>query len=221
MMSRVGGNERPLDPRSPVRLAVIDKNPLVRQGLRLLLRKDDRFELVLLAADGDPLFEAMPTTDIDVAVVGWVMTKADGRFVLKRLREMESPIRVVVYTGSADPKVPAEVMTLGGAGFCAKTETPEQLFEVVASVAAGQMVFPFMDVRNLLDPSLPELTRRERSLLAALVTGSTNAQLADQFGLSINTVKFHLGNLYEKLEVRNRAQAVALYLESQTSRETR
>ena len=136
-------------------------------------------------------------------------TIRDGRYVLEQLRAAHESLRVVVYTGVANPRVPAEVMSLGGAAFCAKTERPEHLLEVLEAVAKGRMVFPFMDVRNLLDDGLPELTERERDLLIALASGGTNAQLADQLGVSVNTVKFHLGNLYEKLNVNNRTQAVA------------
>lgn len=185
----------------------------MRLALEQLLSSDDRFALDLVVQDGEGLFEALPSREIDVAVVGWVMAKGDGRFVLDRLREMGHPLRVVVYTGAANPRIPGEVMSLGGAAFCAKTERPQHLLDVLAAVAAGRMVFPFIDIRNLTDDGLPDLTRRERDLLEALASGGTNAQLATQFGVSINTVKFHLGNLYDKLGVRSRAQAVALFLE--------
>ena len=195
-----------------IRLAVVDKSPLIRLALLALLAGDARFELVWVCEHGDRLLEALPELELDVVVTGWVMPQADGRYMLERLRAMGSPVRVVVYTGAANPRVPAEVMALGGAGFCAKTESPEHLLEMVAAAAAGRMVFPFMDVRNLLDDGLPSLTKREHVLLDALIAGGTNAQLADQLGVSVNTVKFHLGNLYDKLDVRNRAQAVALFL---------
>jgi two-component system nitrate/nitrite response regulator NarP len=75
------------------------------------------------------------------------------------------------------------------------------------------MVFPFVDIRKMRSDPLENLTLRERSLLSALGSGHTNSQLAKDFGVSINTIKFHLRNLFEKLDVRNRAQAIALFLE--------
>jgi two-component system, NarL family, nitrate/nitrite response regulator NarP len=75
------------------------------------------------------------------------------------------------------------------------------------------MVFPFVDIRKMRADPLENLTLRERSLLSALGSGQTNNQLAKEFGVSINTIKFHLRNLFEKLEVRNRAQAIAMFLE--------
>ena len=99
------------------------------------------------------------------------------------------------------------------AGFVSKRAPPERLLDVLSAVAAGDMVFPFVDIRKMRADPLENLTLRERSLLSALGSGHTNSQLAKDFGVSINTIKFHLRNLFEKLEVRNRAQAIALFLE--------
>jgi two-component system, NarL family, nitrate/nitrite response regulator NarP len=103
------------------------------------------------------------------------------------------------------------VMASGGAGFCSKSDPPERLLEVAAAVADGQMVFPFIDVRGLYRDPLEELTEKERVMLTALAKGQTNNELAVDLGISVNTVKFHLRNLYDKLSIRNRSQAVAFY----------
>ena len=115
---------------------------------------------------------------------------------------------------SKDTTAPAETLRLGGAGFVSKLSPPERLLEVFAAVAAGDMVFPFVDIHKVRPDPLTSLTHRERDLLAALETGQSNAQLAREFGVSINTVKFHLRNLFGKLDVRNRTQAICLYLET-------
>ena len=76
------------------------------------------------------------------------------------------------------------------------------------------MVFPFLDVRELQQDPIQQLSRRERVMLEALSKGLTNRELAKELDISINTVKFHLSNLFEKLSVRNRAQAIAFYYSS-------
>jgi two-component system, NarL family, nitrate/nitrite response regulator NarP len=76
------------------------------------------------------------------------------------------------------------------------------------------MVFPFLDVSGINDDPLESLSPRERELLAELGSGRTNAELARNLGVSVNTVKFHLRNLFDKLQVRSRAQAVQLWHES-------
>ena len=81
-------------------------------------------------------------------------------------------------------------------------------------VAAGKMVFPFIDVRQLQADPIQTLSRKERVILEALSKGKTNRELASELGISTNTVKFHLSNLYDKLSVRNRAQAIAFYYSS-------
>lgn len=196
--------------REPIEIVVADKNPLVISALRRLFAKDDRFRLVATASDGERFLEAVRRMKFDVGIIGWDMPYCDGRTVLEKLRGQPDAPRLLVYTGSLDPDVPREVMALGGAGFCAKSDPPERLFAAVDAIAAGRMVFPFVDVRTLGTDPLAALTLRERELLKRLASGRTNAQLAKDMGVSVNTVKFHLKNLYEKLDVRNRAQAVAL-----------
>ena len=105
-------------------------------------------------------------------------------------------------------------MAHGGAGYVSKSDPPERLLDTVAAVAEGKMVFPYLDVRRIHDNPLTSLTRRELEVLAALAAGRSNKQIAIEQQVSLNTVKFHVKNLYSKLEVRNRAQAVALYLKS-------
>ncbi len=106
-------------------------------------------------------------------------------------------------------------MRLGAAGFCAKNESAERLLQVLEAVARGSMVFPFMDVGDLHADPLAGLTPRERQLLGQLARGLTNNEIAEVLGVSTNTVKFHLRNLYDKLDVRNRAEAVALHFSMQ------
>ena len=107
-------------------------------------------------------------------------------------------------------------MACGAAGFFDHNSQPEQLLDIVEEVASGKMVFPYLDVRELHDP-LQILTKTERALLNSLATGKTNAQLAREHHISINTVKFHLRNLFDKLSVNNRAQAIAFFYSSTSS----
>ena len=84
----------------------------------------------------------------------------------------------------------------------------------MASVAQGRMVFPFINVRSVFDNPLSSLTRRELEVLSDLASGRTNKQIARHMGVSLNTVKFHVRNLFQKLGVNSRSQAIGLYLKS-------
>ena len=105
-------------------------------------------------------------------------------------------------------------MAHGAAAYVSKSETPELLLDTVESVAHGRMVFPFLDVRRVNQSPLTGLTRRELEVLSALAAGNTNKEIAANLGLSLNTVKFHVKNLFQKLGVHNRSQAIALYLKT-------
>lgn len=197
---------------TPISVVVADKSSLVRAGLQGLLDEDERFELVGIAENGEQFLTLVDQKPFQVGIVGWVMPGIGGRGLLDSLRDRPNAPRVVIYTGDPSTDVPRQVMRLGGAGFCSKSEPPSQLLDTVARVATGQMIFPFVDVRGLHNCPLSTLTPRERELLAALSDGDSNAQLASRFEISIQTVKFHLKNVYEKLGIGNRAQAVALYI---------
>ncbi|MBF0333970.1 MAG: response regulator transcription factor [Alphaproteobacteria bacterium] len=206
-----------LDKKTSIEIVIAEKNPLLQQSLVKLFQDDDRFCLLALAPDGERFLAAIERLSFDIGIVGWEMPSLDGRGVLQALRGREGP-RIIVYTGSGNPDVPRQAMALGAAGFCSKNEPPAQLVETIMAVASGRMVFPFIDVARLASDPFAGLTPRERELLSALAGGLTNQQMAGQLDISLNTVKFHLKNLYDKLGVSNRAQAVAFYLKGREGR---
>ena len=193
-------------------IVLVDKSPLVLSGLSKIFGDDQRFSIVATAADGERFMEAVQRLSFDVAVIGWEMPFMSGREVLTGLKSAPGSPRIVVYTGSSKPGVARQVLQLGGAGFCSKQDSPQVLVDTVVSVAEGRLVFPFMSVDAPATEGMDSLTPRERDLLAALADGRTNSQISRELGISLNTVKFHLKNLYEKLAVNNRAQAVARFL---------
>ncbi|MCR4378189.1 MAG: response regulator transcription factor [Rhodospirillales bacterium] len=200
--------------KGPVDVVVADKSPLILAGMVHLLDQDERFNLVATAADGERFMEAVDRLKFDVGIIGWNMPYLSGQGVLQSLQKREDANlpRVIVFTGNGAPDIPRQVMRFGGAGFCSKTDQPTQVLETVLAVAEGRMVFPFMDLTRSGSDPFSGLTAREQELLASLSRGRTNQQIAGDLSISLNTVKFHLKNLYGKLDVKNRAQAVACYL---------
>jgi two-component system nitrate/nitrite response regulator NarP len=199
---------------APIRVGLADKSPLIRVALKQLLSEDGRFELVHLASDCETFLRNVAAEPVDVGVIGWIFGPGDGRFVLDHLNANDCPPRIVVYTGAESPGVPSLVMAHGGAAFVAKSEQPAFLLDTIASVAAGRMVFPYLDIRAMYSNPLTTLTRRELEVLSDLAAGRTNKQIARDLGVSLNTVKFHVRNLFQKLSVNSRSQAIALYLRS-------
>ena len=205
-------------PARTISVVLADKSQLVLAGLNQLFSQDPRFEVVATVSDSERFVKIAERTRFDVGVIGWMLPPLGGRGVLGSLRErgQASAPAILIYSGALEPDIPRQVMALGGAGFCSKRDTPEHLMDVVVQVAAGHMVFPRFDVRALYKEPFDDLTGRELQLLGALSEGATNGQIARRLGISLNTVKFHLKNLYEKLGVVNRAGAVALYVANRT-----
>jgi len=200
--------------KQPIRVGLADKNPLIQAALKQILSEDRRFDLVHVASDCATFLRNIEREPIDVGVIGWVIGPCDGRYILDHLSDELHAPRIVVYTGDANQTVPTQVMRHGGAAFVSKSEQPAVLLDTIAAVAAGRMVFPYIDVRTLYNNPLTTLTRRELEVLSDLASGRTNKQIARDLGVSLNTVKFHVRNLFQKLDVNSRSQAIALYLRS-------
>jgi two-component system, NarL family, nitrate/nitrite response regulator NarL len=203
------------EPRNTVvRVGLADKNPLIQAALKHLLSEDGRFELTFVASNCEDFLANIEANPIEVGVIGWIIGPCDGRYILDHLNAQENAPRIIVYTGDANKIVPSQVMTHGGAAFVSKSEQPAVLLDTIAAVAAGRMVFPYIDVRSIYDNPLSTLTRREMEVLAELASGRTNKQIARDLGISLNTIKFHVRNLFQKLGVNSRGQAISMYLRS-------
>jgi two-component system nitrate/nitrite response regulator NarP len=200
--------------KQPIRVGLADKNPLIQAALKQLLAQDHRFELVHLASDCAGFLRNVSRETVDVGVIGWIFGSCDGRYILDHLKSDNQPPRIIVYTGAESNAVPAQVMAHGGAAFVSKSEQPAVLLDTIATVAAGRMVFPYIDVRAIYDNPLTTLTPRELEVLSDLASGRTNKQIARDHGIALNTVKFHVRNLFQKLGVNSRSQAIGMYLRS-------
>ena len=193
---------------SCLNIVIADKNSLLLRGLTEMFKQDERFDVRATATDGELFLKLLDRVTIDVGIIGWKMPFADGRQVLTKLRERESKVRVVVYSGA---DVARQVRSLGGAGFYSKAKPPEGLIDVITQVGQGNSIFPYEQHDGKTDPLLLSLTPREMEILEVLSQGHSNRKIASNFEISTNTVKFHLKNLYEKIQVDSRTQAVAFY----------
>ena len=192
-------------------LVVADPNTLMLQALAELFERDRRFSLVATSKTAEGFLETCLRVPVDLGIVEWTIPQLGAERLLAILRDRPQAPRIIVYAASNDPDVPRRAMAAGAAAFCSRDAPQEQLVDIAATVGMGRMVFPFMDVRGLKRDPRESLTEREKSMLAALAKGRTNTELATDLGISINTVKFHLRNLYEKLGLRNRSQAIAFF----------
>jgi len=196
------------------RIMIADKSPVVRSGLRDFIARDGRFDVLGAHPTGAAFIAAAEENQPDIGVIGWSFPDITGGEILATLKRRHLQTRIVVYTGEPGKDVLRQAVRLGAWGFISKSDEPELLVDTIAAVSRGRMSLPYVDLQALNTDPFAELTSRERELLTALANGWTNLQIASRIGISRNTVKYHLKNLYDKLGVSNRAMAVALYMQT-------
>lgn len=200
-----------------VTLMLGDANPLMLTAMSEIFEKDRRFSLVATAATAEGFLGMVMRMPVQVGVIDWNLPALGGARLIDVLRAQANAPRLVVYAEDTGD-IPRKAMVAGAAGFVSRSESVERLLDTCAAVAKGQMVFPFLDVRGLKQDPIESLSPRERNLLEALSKGLTNRELSKELEISENTVKFHLSNLFEKLDVKNRAQAIAFFYANRASR---
>ncbi|MES0864963.1 response regulator transcription factor [Ruegeria sp. SCPT10] len=199
--------------QEPIDVMLADNNPLVLSAMSEIFERDPRFSLVATSATAEGFLGAVMRVPVKVCVIAWNLPVLGAAKLIEVLREQESAPRFVVY-GDEAGDAPRLAMQAGAAGFASRSGEVEHLLETCADVAAGKMVFPFIDVRKMQRDPIHTLSRKERIILEALAKGLSNRDLSKDLQISTNTVKFHLSNIYEKLSVKNRAQAIAFFYSS-------
>ncbi len=192
-------------------VALADKNIFVRQGLQTLLREDSRFKCVGVANSGRALLELLNALPCDLVICGWHFIDFSGEDLLQEIKNLKLDTRVVIYSGVKPSERQKLALEQGAWGLCLKSEAPEVLLDTLTMVSRGRISIPWADPDIYPDIRLQRLTDREAELLKILSEGWTNQQIAQKIGISQNTVKYHLKNLFEKLNVNNRSMAVSLF----------
>lgn len=198
-------------------MLVVDDEPLVRQGLRMILASDAGIEVVGEASDGAEAVTAARRLGPDVVCMDVRMPDVDGiRATELILRQPDPPKVLVVTTFSSDDFV-FEALRAGAAGFVLKRSTAAELISAVHAVATGDsLLFPeavrdlALRHRRSARYSGAPLTERETEVLALMAEGLGNAAIADRLVLGVETVRTHVAAVLRKLEARDRTHAVVL-----------
>lgn len=192
------------------RLFYVDSNPLVRSAIQALALAEEDLAIVGTSDLGADLLAA-DESEFDVAIIAWDMSDMKAPDLLRRLKARHSTVKTVIFCNTRDTSALRLAVRLGVHGFCFQHDKPSVLFNAIRLVAGGNICVPFIDFSKINETPLAGLTVRERELLDVLARGWTNQQIANRTGISENTVKYHLKNLYQKLDVQNRARAVAIW----------
>lgn len=170
-----------------------------------------RFFIVDTARTSAELCEKLALVEADCVLLSWQLEDADAPDVLADIGRLGFDPKIVLFADTNNPAVVNETIRLGVNGLCYHFEDPEILFATLTAVIKGRICIPYTALSKISNPPFQQLTARETELLGMLANGWSNTQIASRTGISENTVKYHLKNLYDKLEVRNRAMAVAIY----------
>jgi DNA-binding NarL/FixJ family response regulator len=201
-----------------IRVLLVDDDPLVRSGLRLMLRSAPDIEVVGEAADGAAAITAAAELVPDVVLMDIRMPGTDGVTATAAIRAAMTTPRVVALTTFDADELVRQAITAGAAGYLVKDTPPADIINAVRAVAAGQGVLSPAVTRPLLDlvhdtaaadrpkPGLEVLTERERAVALAVADGATNAEIARQLYVSAATVKAAVSRILAKLELGNRVQ---------------
>jgi two-component system, NarL family, nitrate/nitrite response regulator NarL len=199
-----------------VRVLVADDHPLFREAVVRAVRERPEFELVGEAADGRAALTAIQELSPDVAVLDVKMPELDGLQVLNAVQRDGLPTRVVLLSAYLDGATAFAGVAAGASAYLSKDADRGRIADAIAAVGRGETVFDpevqaglAAEIRLRGGVERPALSAREQEVLRLIADGRSAPQIAEELYLSTATVKSHLGALYEKLGVSDRAAAVA------------
>jgi DNA-binding NarL/FixJ family response regulator len=201
----------------PVRIIVVDDQALFRSGLARLLNEDERIEVVGQAEDGLAALEVVARLRPDVVLMDLKMPNLDGIEATRRMLASNPETKVLILTSfDADTSI-IQALKAGAAGYVLKDSQAEGIVSSILAVMSGERVMASAVAQRVLDmltgTTTPKefydgLTTREVEILKLLASGMANKQIAYKLGISEKTVRNHVSNMYEKLQIFDRAQAV-------------
>lgn len=206
-----------------IRVIIADDHPVYRDGLSRLLTEIGGFDVVGLAADGNEAVDLASALAPDVVVMDVRMPNLDGIEATRRITTASPTTGVVVLSMFEEDELVFAAVRAGARGYLLKDADDDQIAATLRGIARGEAIFGPTTARRLLEmlgrvpesgtaatqPVFPQLSQREREVLELLARGMRNAAIAAELFLSERTVRNYVSNIFTKLQVDDRAQAVA------------
>jgi two-component system, NarL family, response regulator LiaR len=202
-----------------IRILLVDDHAVVRTGLSKFLIVNKDLELVAEASDG---FEAVQMAGLhkpDVILMDLMMPGMDGITATREIHQKYPQIRIIALTSFSEQNMVQGALQAGATGYLQKNVTAAELGNAIRSAFAGRMTLSQEAVQVLANAGAQpqihgnELTERERDVLKGMVEGLNNNEIAEKLVISLGTVKFHISNVFQKLGVDSRVEAVKLAIE--------
>jgi len=201
-----------------IRLMLADDHRMLREGLRRSMT-DQGFDVVGEARDGDEAIRLAEDLQPEVILMDVTMPEVDGVEATRQIKQLFPDIRVVMLTMHADQEVLAQAMRVGASGYLVKDCSTEEIANAIRDVAGGKTALSpqlaasmLEEVRRLEQPTSNDedriVTKREEEVLQLIANGFSTTEVAEKLFISQKTVKNHLASIYQKLDARDRTQAV-------------
>jgi NarL family two-component system response regulator LiaR len=203
----------------PIRVMIVDDHKVVRSGLSAFLMAYDDLELVAEADSGEKALAMCNKFKPEVVLMDLVMPKMNGAETTKAILEHCPDMKVIALTSFKEQDLVEGALKAGAIGYLLKNVDADDLAEAIRQAYAGKPTLAPEAAQVLIDASRQpykpgiDLTEREREVLALLVEGLTNPEIADKLVVSKSTVKFHVSSILNKLQVSSRTEAVAKALQ--------
>jgi DNA-binding NarL/FixJ family response regulator len=208
-----------------IRVLVADDQPLVRAGFRMLLADEDDIEVVAEAGNGVEAVDKAARFHPSVILMDIRMPELDGLGATRQILADDGTARILILTTFDLDEYIYTALNAGASGFVLKDDPPEQLIAAIRTVAAGDALLSPAVTRRVIErftrmprqappPELDELTTREREILCLIADGLSNAEIGRSLFISETTVKTHVTHVLQKLNLRDRVQAVVLAYQS-------
>ena len=201
-------------------ILIADDHPMLRRALRSLLEKEDDFQVIAEAGDGEEAIKLADALNPDMIIMDIGMPRVNGLEATRRIKASHPDIAILVLTVHDDAEYIFGILEAGAAGYIIKSEFDEQILQAIRGVAAGETVLSASITKQLLhyvmkhrvrQPSIEQveqLTTREMEILRLAARGLSNKDISEKLNVSVHTVKGNLMDIFGKLEAASRTEAV-------------
>lgn len=207
-----------MNEKSCIRVLIVDDHAMVRSGLKDFIYAFDWMEPVGEAQNGIEAVDFCAANDVDVVLMDMVMPLMDGSEATRRIMALGKPVKIIALTSFHEQDLVQQALKAGAMSYLLKNVSADDLAVAIQAAHAGRSTLAPEATEALIHAARQntevgfDLTAREREILALLGKGLSNLEISRQLSISMATVKYHLTNIFSKLGVKNRVEAVTTAL---------